>query len=173
MKPYQYKKGQINHEIHKKAGLTYSERVKSGKIIPTWRGKHLPKEMREKISQSSSGNKSGFIKTKYYKVFCPYENKEVNVQGTWELKYSQYLNEKNINWIRSRKINLRYKYHKEDILRTYYPDFYLPDYNAYIEIKGYFSDNDKIKMMCVQTYNSEKNIQILLKKELIQLGLTI
>ena len=27
-------------------------------------------------------------------------------------------------------------------LRRYYPDFYLPDYNFYIEVKGYERDRD-------------------------------
>lgn len=151
-------------KAYQKAGETLKNRIKNGEIIPIWKGKHLPVEIREKISQSASGGNCGFIKTKYYKIFCPYENKEVNVQGTWEYKYCKYLNENQINWVRSRKINLRFRYFDGDIKRTYYPDFYLPDENLYVEIKGYFSDNDKLKMEKVREYNKEKNILILQKK---------
>ena len=39
--------------------------------------------------------------------------------------------------------------------------------------KGYFSDNDKLKMEKVKEYNKEKNILILLKKELENLNIDL
>lgn len=37
--------------------------------------------------------------------------------------------------------------------RTYTPDFYLPDLNKYLEVKGYFSNIDKDKLNLVITQN--------------------
>jgi len=156
-------------EIALKAGKTISDNIKSGKTIPSFRGKHHTKETKEKLSRANSGKNNGYIKTKYFEVFCPYENKVLKVQGTWELKYANYLNENNIMWTRSRTINLKYKLFEEDYWHTYYPDFYLIDTQEYVEIKGYWwkSDDgridDKRKMKMVEKYNSDKNIKIITK----------
>ncbi len=157
----------------KKWGENYSSLVKEGKLIPRSRGRKLTKEHREKISQSSAGGKNGFVKTKYYDLFCPYENKFVKVQGTWELRYGIYLNENNIKWIRSRKINLRFKYFEQDINRTYFPDFYLLDSKEFIEVKGYFSKLDQEKMIKVKENNKETKITILQKDDLELLGINL
>ena len=128
--------------------------------------------MREHLSEKQSllleekGN-GGFLSIKYYDT----ENikKEIfKVRGTWELKYADYLTSKNIYWIR--KVYL--KYEKDGIKKTYTPDFYLPDTEEYIEIKGFFSEEDKIKMMLVEEQNNLK-INILQKKELIDLGINL
>lgn len=48
--------------------------------------------------------------------------------------------------------NKRLKYFK-DYWHTYNPDFFLPELNAYIEVKGYYPEADKIKMQLVLKYN--------------------
>lgn len=153
--------------IRKKSSDTLSKKIKNGEIISSFKNKHHSKESKEKISLSNSGRNNGCIKTKYFDVFCPYENKNVKVQGTWELKYANHLNENNIRWIRSRKINFRYKIYENDYWHTYYPDFFLIDSKEYVEIKGYWwkSDDgrvdDKRKMEMVKKYNSDKIIIII------------
>jgi hypothetical protein len=97
--------------------------------------------------------------------------KEVSVQGTYELKYSQYLNEQNILWDRGKHISLQYNRFDGDIVRNYYPDFFLIETKEYIEIKGFFSETDKIKMELVQEQNKEIPIQILQKKDLDELNI--
>ena len=162
-----------NHpEVHSKAAKSLSENNKNGKIIHRNKGKHLSIETREKISQKASC-RNGRMQTKYYEVFCPYVKKNVRVQGTWEFKYCIYLNEKKIDWIRSRKINLRFKYSEDDILRTYYPDFYLPNSNEFIEIKGYYPEQNILKMKRVTEYNQNKKIIILFEQDLLDLGIDI
>lgn len=74
------------------------------------------------------------------------------VRGQWELKIAQWLNEHNIIWIR--KIYLKYK--KGKINKTYCPDFYLPEHSKYIEVKGYYSELDKLKIDLVQKQNRIK-----------------
>ena len=48
------------------------------------------------------------------------------------------LNENNINW--TNKIDEEFYYEWGGKVRRYYPDFYLPDYDFYIEVKGYERD---------------------------------
>lgn len=162
----------IPHSISGKRGEKALFCSTSCSSIYNLTGKKLSKETKEKISQTS-WNRGGFKGCKFYKVFCPYLNKEISVQGTWELKYSHYLNEQNIKWIRSREINLRYKKNLDDILRTYYPDFYLIDKQEFIEIKGFFSYDDIIKMRLVQEQNKDKNIIVLRKDDLEKIGIFI
>jgi hypothetical protein len=49
----------------------------------------------------------------------------------------------------------------------------LPDFDTYIEIKGYFSDADKLKMNKVKAYNIKKKIEILMKENLENLGIIL
>ena len=163
----------LHPESVEKQKRTLKENIASGKTVPTFKGKKHSVKTRELMSQKATGGKDGFVKTKYYEIFCPYTNETVTVQGTWELKYCSYLNEQKINWIRDRKKNLRFRYSDDDIKRTYYPDLYLPDLDAYIEIKGYFSEHDKLKMEKVKEHNLDKDIQILQKEDLEKLGIVL
>jgi hypothetical protein len=136
----------------------------------TLTGVKKTKEHREILSKAAKLNSNGLIKCKFYKIFNPYLGKEVSVQGTYELKYAEFLNENDIKWDRGKYINIPYF---SDINRTYYPDFYLVDEDVYIETKGYFFEVDKIKMNNVINQNKDKVIKILLKEDLIKLGIEI
>jgi hypothetical protein len=116
-------------------------------------GKSVSSLTKEKLSLSRSkiieelGN-GGFKNIKWYKIYN-IEKEEFIVRGTWELKIANLLNDNNIKWIR--KIYL--KYNDNEIIRTYTPDFYLPGFNKYIEVKGYFSEKDKRKIKLVLEKN--------------------
>lgn len=165
-------------------GLTKEtdERVKrisqlSSKTRTGVKRKPLSVEHKQKISLKMTENNNGYVKTKYFDVFSKYQNKIVKVQGSWELKYAEFLNKNNINWIRDRKINLRYKKSDNDYYHTYYPDFYLPDTEEFIEIKGYYWKSrdgrvdDKTKMKKIIEQNKELKIVVLEKNDLKQLGI--
>jgi hypothetical protein len=72
--------------------------------------------------------------------------KKTKVNGGWERTLSEYLNENNINW--TNKIDEEFYYEWGGKTRRYYPDFYLPDYDFYIEVKGYERDRDLEKWKC-------------------------
>ena len=67
----------------------------------------------------------------------------IKVDGSWELKVAQYLDKNNIRWERNKKrfdyINLKNK------KSTYCPDFYIYDWNTYLEVKGYKTELDDCK----------------------------
>ena len=112
-----------------------------------------------------------FSRVKYYSVFCPYINKEIKVQGSWEYKYALFLNEKNINWDKNKKYSIKYSLNDKE--KIYYPDFYLPNTNEYVEIKGWWYVGSKEKMKLVVEQNEKIKISILQQKELIELGIKI
>ena len=134
-------------------------------------GRKCSEKTKEKLSQKAKGGSNGFG-CKFYKIWCPYLEKDIKVQGTWELEYAKFLNSNNILWIRDRKINLRYQF-INDIKRTYYPDFYLIKSKKYIEIKGAWLFNAKEKMKTVIEQNKNIKIEILQRKELKELGIII
>jgi hypothetical protein len=63
----------------------------------------------------------------------------VLVDGSWEKLLAEYLDSRNINWVRNKK---RFPYHFENKDRWYTPDFYIPDHDFYIEVKGYETEKD-------------------------------
>lgn len=85
--------------------------------------------------------------------------------GTWEVEYAKYLDSKNIKWIRN---TTNFVYTFENKKRRYTPDFYLPDTNEYVEIKGYKTLKDEAKWK-----DFPGKLIILQRKELLKLGVHI
>lgn len=71
-----------------------------------------------------------------------YEINGTKVKGTWELLVAEELNSNGIKWT---NIIKGFPYEWESKIRTYYPDFYLPEHDTYIEVKGYERDRDRAK----------------------------
>lgn len=65
----------------------------------------------------------------------------IKFHGSWELKFYQWCENNNIKIIRNIK-GFKYNWNGQ---RTYFPDFYLPDHNTYIEVKGYKTERDDAK----------------------------
>lgn len=62
--------------------------------------------------------------------------------GSWEKLIADLLTQNNIHWV---KEQYSFNYTFNNSTHLYYPDFYLPDYNLYIEVKGMVTDKDKAK----------------------------
>jgi predicted nuclease of restriction endonuclease-like RecB superfamily len=64
--------------------------------------------------------------------------KNIWMRSSYEIKYAQYLDSKNIKWLyESKTFDLGNS--------TYTPDFYLQETDEYIEIKGWWRDDAKLK----------------------------
>jgi len=126
---------------------------------PAFLGKHHTEETKRKISESISINNHGG-RCKWYKY------KDVYLQGTWELSIAKKLDKLKINWIKTKekKYTLKYIDDKEKE-HTYNPDFYLKDYDYFLEIKGYWWGKDKRKMEFVKNQNPTIKI-VIIEKEL-------
>lgn len=83
------------------------------------------------------------------------------LNGSWEKIVADYLNINNIKWTNKIKEKIIYNWQNKD--RIYYPDFYLPDYDMYIEVKGYQRDRD------IQKWNIVKDRLIIIKQKEINL----
>ena len=79
----------------------------------------------------------------------------VVMDSTWEVMMANRLNELDITWVRDPKMKLEYKT-RGGRMRNYIPDFYLPDFDIYIEVKGYWTDAAKHKMKDIIKRNPGK-----------------
>lgn len=82
------------------------------------------------------------------------------VKGTWELKVANWLNQNNIKWSNSIE---PIKYQFNGITHSYFPDFYLIDFDILIEVKGFETDKD------ISKWEATNKILHVLKKEDIKL----
>lgn len=125
----------ISEETRKKLSESSSRQGKIRFANPIYREKIsiAMKDAVKKYPESYTARNRGRTKQieKYGLIF----------QGCWELQFYEYCLEKNILIERNKK-GFHYEWHGK---RTYFPDFYLPHYNLFIEVKGYETDRDKAK----------------------------
>lgn len=91
----------------------------------------------------------------------------IDLHGTWELKYAEWLDLNNIAW---RRPSESFTYIFKGAEHKYTPDFYLLDSNTYIEIKGYKTDKDRAKW---EQFPKELSLNVLMEEDLLKLGLDI
>lgn len=128
-----------------------SQKSKGRKLTETHKNaisEGMKKAVSEKPESYSSSNVNGRVK----KV----EHNNVLLDSEWEKIFAKWLDENDIKWERP-TIGFKYKWEGE---RLYYPDFYLPDYDLYIEVKGYVRERDYAKWKCVE------NLKVIKKKDI-------
>lgn len=97
-----------------------------------------------------------------------YEYNGFYFDSTWEVVLAKSLDENKINWVRPERL---FYTDNECNLRYYYPDFYLEDYNVYLDPKNdyllnnphsghNYSDKDKIKWV-----EEQNNVKIIVLNE--------
>lgn len=83
----------------------------------------------------------------------------IAVDGSWELLVAYYFDFKDLKWERNKR---RFKYFNEIENRNahYTPDFFLPDTETFIEVKGYNDKLSKCKqkqfLLKIEMYGKEK-----------------
>ena len=121
------------------------------------------KESREKLSESmkravennpeaySSSNR-GRVKQIIYNG--------MKFQGNWELIFYKWCESNGISCVRN-TTGFEYVWNGN---RTYFPDFYLPEKDEYVEVKGYKTNRDDAKWS-----QFPKQLRIILKEDIIKI----
>lgn len=65
-----------------------------------------------------------------------------HLQGSWEKRVAEHLDLKQYTWCKPRT---SFTYTWNNNLHEYFPDFYIEELDAYIEVKGYKQDRDVAK----------------------------
>jgi hypothetical protein len=156
-------------ESLRRQSLTLQEGLKSGRIKPWTRGidKSDPRirktaakisaTVRKKCEEGTWHNSFSRSRTHLYKGHKLY--------GKWEVEFAKYLDGIGINWVRCSE---SFPYEFEGRIRRYTPDFYIPDSDLYIEVKGYRTAKDDAKWA-----NFPKKLLVLRGEDLKSLGLQI
>jgi hypothetical protein len=82
--------------------------------------------------------------------------------GKWEVIVAKWFDDNDIHWVR--RIN-PFEYYWNNSTHLYFPDFYLPNYDMYVEVKGYEIERDKCKWSAVPNLIIIKKNEIKLIKE--------
>jgi len=156
---------ETNPENHEEIRKKLSENHKGGGRSSTEDGE---RERRRKLSniineRYNNGWDPVCGRAKKYKYTSKFAG-VVTLDGTWELKTAIYLDENNIRWKRPAK---RFNYIKPSGKRgKYKPDFWIDDWNSYLEVKGYKTDLDDAKWS-----QFKEPLIVWFRKDLIKLGI--
>lgn len=86
------------------------------------------------------------------------KHRGLTFQSSYECRFIEICNHLNIKLESGSKYRVRYQW--------YYPDFYIPDLNLIVEIKGYLSNVDFMKMIFFIKNNKNIRYKILFDKHL-------
>lgn len=121
----------------RKYGETCSKRIQCGIIPKSFKGKHHTDAHKQRMRELAfERHLGGWHTSKTIKY------KDKTLDSTYELEVAKSLDENSIEWTRP-----KYLIWQDDSGRKhrYYPDFYLPKYNVYLDPKNDFLINNATK----------------------------
>jgi len=89
--------------------------------------------------------------------------KNIWMRSTWETLFAQFLDLSGIKWLHESK-----RFYFENC--SYCPDFYIPEWKLYIEIKGWFHKKAIKKFKLFKKNYPKENIKIFMKEDLKEFG---
>lgn len=96
-----------------------------------------------------------------YKNFCGRAKKSLYkeewMHSSWELEFAKWADSNNIKWTKKVK---SFEYLWNGSIRKYFPDFYLEEFDLYIEVKGYETDRD------LEKWKSVSNLEVVKEKDI-------
>lgn len=156
--------------IHKDTVIYGFGRCKSCQIsqrnIKDWKNPKYRKRMIKIISRKAKKRLSIPQNNPMYGIPSPH-GKKIKYKGnwmrsSWEVAFAKYCIKNHIKY--------RYESKTFDLGNmTYTPDFYLPETDTYIEIKGWWRDKAKVKFNAFKNKYSKVKIKVLMKKNLEKL----
>lgn len=104
--------------------------------------KPLSEKTKSKISKALKG-KTGGVRENSNKWRGQYHKKKdgslIWLDSSYEKTFVSFLDSNDIEWIKNTQ---RFPYYHKDEKFNYIPDFYLPEFQIWIEVKGWVKDKD-------------------------------
>lgn len=160
------KNGMKNPEVAKRQGQTRSQKFSSD---PAW--KEIASRVMREAWESGKYDHVPVGRCKWYNHTRP-DGELVKLQGTWEVVFARHMD----------SLNLDYHAHKGRLTyidlngaeRSYYPDFYIPMWDTYIDVKGaFFTDLQKQKFNFIKSSNPDINICLIGKEKFREMGIDV
>ena len=168
-----------NRQNIKSNFILYNEKLKNGLVVKENKNQYIKAklegrkifisdETRKKLSENNKGNKLNEeqkIRHKEAMKRAVLNNPEsytasnvsgrtpiieyngFKLKGTWELEVAKWLDRNNIKWT---NIIKPFEYEWENSIHLYFPDFYLIEFDKYIEVKGFERERDRCKWKVVK-----------------------
>lgn len=138
---------------------------RSAKLSKAGQGRALSLEHREAVRASVEKRVADGTWHLSFSHARTHEYKGIKFHGTWEVEFAKFLDRNGVKWERCKE---SFPYEFEGKVHRYTPDFYVPESDVYIEIKGYRTPKDDAKWGCFP-----KKLLILRGEDLALLGLPI
>jgi hypothetical protein len=137
--------------------------------------RNRPKELRKRIGAAISKawrdgkfDGVGVGKCEWYEFSDRYGTTH-KVQGKWELAFVEWMNRRRLKFVSHRG---RFGYSRNGVQKNWYPDFYVPRWRAWVDVKcDHFYDPKKF--VAVRRRNPELSVLVLRKKNLLRLGVLL
>jgi hypothetical protein len=159
------KNGMKKPDVAKRQGQTRSHKFATD---PSWKERYS-KPMRDAWASGKYENVP-VGRCKWYVHIKP-DNSTVKLQGTWEVVFARHMDRLNIEY-ESHRGTIKYFY--RGVERSYYPDFYIPAMNVYVDVKGaFFNELQRDKFSSIKECNPNIEIYLVTKEVFRDLGIDI
>jgi len=145
----------------KQTSETYKRRIKNGKIIPSFLGKHHSDETKQLLKERALANDYQRV-NKNTLTYITVTGETVMLDSEWERTVAKNLDNANIKWIRPKPLKW---YDSEGWRHNYFSDFYIPEWDVYLDPKNDWVEIDQKEKLDYLRLNYD-NIFILKKHQL-------
>jgi hypothetical protein len=121
----------LTSEKVKQIGETLSNKIKNGEIIPSFLGRKHKAESKFKIQQYALSRENPCGKKIY--EYITVDGAKIKLHSSWEVTIAKNLDEYGIKWIRPEPLKW---IDCEGKTHNYYSDFYIPEWDVYLEPKS-------------------------------------
>lgn len=142
--------------------------------VATRKGKKRTDESIQKQRESISGKKShryGVPAAHGKRFHAHIQNVDYVFRSSWELLFAEWLDENGFSFTYE-KHHFPITFEIDGVVKhgTYCPDFRIEEYNLYIEVKGFWRDNAKVKFEAFRSQYPDVEIEVWGKEMLEEYG---